>query len=175
MWTFGTSELIDLITAFATFSAVAVSLFLALKSKTLKYKVLVNSEFAGLKIYNTGDAKFLVDAFGVIIDGKYYVNVSERFCKYLYTPKQVSQHRTSFQELSLGKVALDQGDVVEVAFENFNFNTNNKKVYLFLLIGNRIKKYRLDTKKIKLKTKVSNDNYSCFTKKEVKNIGFWLR
>ena len=39
-WDFGISELINSIAAFLTFLAICVSLYLAQKSKTLKFKVL---------------------------------------------------------------------------------------------------------------------------------------
>lgn len=41
-WDFGISELINSIVAFLTFLAICVSLYLAQKSKTLKFKVIGN-------------------------------------------------------------------------------------------------------------------------------------
>lgn len=173
-WTFGTNELISLIAAIATFLAVVVSLFLALKSKTINYKVAVNHSMMGLRITNTGDAKFLINAFGVCANNKYYMNSYERFCKVLPISREVGQHSRTFQEHSLGYVLLEPGDVVEVGLQHFDSSIFKGKVFLFACIAGKIKKFQLDVTKISVVNRDMNE-YKEYTKQEIENIGFYLR
>ena len=175
IWKFGSSELIALISAIATFLAVIVSLFLALKSKTINYKVHVNHEMMGLRITNTGDAKFLINAFGVCINGKYYMNPYECFCKVLPISRQTNQTSRTFQEHSMGYVLLEPGDVVEIGLQYFDSSLLKGNVHLCIAVSGKIKKYRLKADRITVKVKPEMNNYRQFEKNDIKNIGFYLR
>ena len=175
IWRFGSTELIALISAITTLAAVVVSLFLALKSKTIRYKVFVNNKVAGLRIINTGDGKFFVSAFGVIIDGAYYLNTYERIYKFLPESKQLSEHKTTNYEGSLGKVLLEPGDVVEVGLQYFDNKLFQKgKTYLFIMVSNHIKKYKLDVDKYDVKKEIDMSQYCKIEKNRIKEIGFYL-
>lgn len=176
LWSFGTSDLIALVSAIATFSAVVVSLYLALKSKTIKPKIYVNNKMAGIRIYNAGDAKFLVEAFGVIVDKKVYIDNQARFCKLLPLAKQIDAHRSTFQEFSFNQVLLEPGDVVEVGLEYFDTTLFiDGKTYLFVVIGNKIKKAKLNISKVESKNDSDRMNYREIEKGKLKDIGFYLR
>lgn len=175
LWTFETNELISLIAAIATFLAVVVSLFLALKSKTINYKVAVNHSMMGLRITNTGDAKFLINAFGVCVNNKYYMNSYERFCKVMPISREVGQRSRTFQEHSLGYVLLEPGDVVEVGLQHFDSSIFQGKVFLFACIAGKIKKFQLDVTKISVVVNRDMNEYKEYTKQEIENIGFYLR
>ena len=175
IWQFGLNELIALISAFATFSAVIVSLYLALKAKTIKYKVLINHEMAGLRIANVGDSKFLINAFGIYTNKEYYLDSHERFCKVLCHSKKISEHSTTFQEISCGYVILEPGDVVEVALESFDYSLAKSNTYLFICISGKLKKYKLYQERIKTKARPQMEYYSKYKKEEIKNIGFYIR
>ena len=176
LWTFETNELISLIAAIATFLAVVVSLFLALKSKTINYKVAVNHSMMGLRITNTGDAKFLINAFGVCVNNKYYMNSYERFCKVMPISREVGQRFSTFQEHSLGYVLLEPGDVVEVGFcVSVGKSIFQGKVFLFACIAGKIKKFQLDVTKISVVVNHDMNKYKEYTKQEIENIGFYLR
>ena len=174
-WQFGSTELIALLSTLATFSAVIVSLLLAFKAKAIKYKVVINHKMAGLQIVNTGNVKFLVNAFGIYTNGTHYLNPHERFCKVLVHSKQTSQHSFTFQECSLGYVVLEPGDVVEIALQHFDYSLLTGKTYLFVSVSGKIKKYQLDINDIDINMVPQMEHYCKCTKREIKNLGFYLR
>lgn len=174
-WGFGTSELISLVSAVATLAAVIVSLYLANKSRTIKPKLKINNKMAGISIYNAGDAKFLISAFGAIIDKTIYIDNQARFCKLLSSARQIDAHRSTHFEFSFNQVLLEPGDIVEVGLEYFDSNLFVKnKTYLFVAIGNKIKKVKLDTDKVENKNDSERMNYTKADKKDINNIGFYL-
>ena len=174
-WGFGTSELISLVSAVATLAAVIVSLYLANKSRTIKPKLKINNKMAGISVYNAGDAKFLISAFGAIIDKTIYIDNQARFCKLLSSARQIDAHRSTHFEFSFNQVLLEPGDIVEVGLEYFDSNLFVKnKTYLFVVIGNKIKKVKLDTDKVENKNDSERMNYTKIDKKDINNIGFYL-
>lgn len=173
-WTFGTLELVSLLSAIATFLAVLTSLFLALKSKTVKYKVIVNHKMNGLRIINTGDAKFFISNFGVLVGNDYYLNRYERICKFLSKSIKVL-NSTTFYDMSLGKALLEPGDVIEVGLSAFDKKLFEcQRVFLFIEINSKLKKFRLNTEKVEYHGEVDMKQYKKISKNEIKNIGFYL-
>jgi hypothetical protein len=175
MWTFGTNELISLIAALATFSAVIVSLYLALKSKTVKFKVFIKKN-AKLIVINTGDTKFTINGFGVKIDDDYYMNTVQRFSKILPVAKEVrytNNHTSSSkQELSIGQAVLEQGDFVESGITDFDFSLCNSTSKLFLVINCKIHLYKFDYD-ISEKNEIKKNNFKKYTEEEVKYSGLY--
>ena len=175
VWQFGSTELIAAISAIATLCAVIVSLFLAFKSRTVKYKIKVNNKMVGLRISNTGDAKIFINAFGIYTNGKYYLNPTERFVKVLPISKKISELHSTFYEWSLGQALIEPGDVVEVGLVSFDYSLIKNKTYLFLLVNGKIKKYKIDAQGINAKTRTNMSDYISISKAELSDYGFYLR
>lgn len=168
MWEFGTQELISLIAAIATFSAIGVSLWLALKSKTVKLKVHVKSKILALIILNTGDTKFTINGFGVKNNGKYLMTSGQRYSKLLSIKQQTFTGQFSNQDLNIGQVVLDQGDFVEVALEKFDSSILTKNSKIFIVINCKLYLFKIDYNLIDFEqNKYKNHNYKEYTKEDV--------
>jgi len=96
VWEFGLTELIQTIATAATLLTVGVSLYLATKSKTVKYRLyrkkidikeLKENSFQKVMLLNTGHIKFTVTRIGYYINKKYYSCLLNNFLKKLDEPK----------------------------------------------------------------------------------------
>lgn len=174
MWTFGTQELISLIAAFATFCAIAVSLWLALKSKTIRFKVYVKNKKLALIILNTGEAKFTVNGFGIKNGKKYIMNPHQRFSRMLTNSRQITTHQSTSQEIRLGQVVMEQGDFVEMGLESFNYSILTKKSKFFIVVNCKVYKYKMNLIIDQNGAVDSGRNeYNTYTKKEVQYSGLY--
>lgn len=174
MWTFGTQELISLIAAFATFCAIAVSLWLALKAKTIRFKVHVKNKKLALIIINTGEAKFTVNGFGVKNGKEYIMNPHQRFSKILSNTRQISTHQSTSQEIRIGQVVMEQGDFVEVGLESFNYSLLTKKTKFFIVVNCKVYKYKMELiSNPNELSKSSHNEYKIYTKKDVQYGGLY--
>ncbi|MCL2846064.1 MAG: hypothetical protein FWE38_00055 [Firmicutes bacterium] len=153
-WTFGTLELISLIAAVLTFSAICVSLWLATKSKTLRYRLfqkkinkvfLKENELQRIIILNTGHIKFTLSMVGYKIGKSFYFCKFNRYQKKHEHPvvsirPNGGKHTDIMQDCIL-PVFAHEGDCVEMVLfpKDFDFkNTNkNKKVFYFIVINGK--------------------------------------
>lgn len=157
-WEFGMTELISSISALFIFLAICTSLYLAQKSKTLKFKVLgkrINKvvlqkrQSQQIEILNTGHIKFTCSCVGYVIGKNYY------YTYYVGGLKKLDETRLEKLGCSITRVSTDvlilptyihEGDLLQVALcpadYNFTNENKNKKVYVFVVINGKIhKKY----------------------------------
>ena len=152
MWTFGTNELIGLISAISTFSAVVVSLYLANKSQKAKLKGFshVNENGSGITLTNTGEIKFTITSAGIIVDKKYFALEAPIFSKFLTnsvtTPYTTGLNKTLYSssstEQTYFKVVVEPGDNVEIPIVYNNIKEKSKVVF-FIVINYKIYKFKV--------------------------------
>ena len=156
-WSFGIGELINCIAAFLTFVAIYVSLYLAQKSKTLKLKVIgkkiiekamLKHQYQQLDILNNGHIKFTCTAVGYYINKKYYYNARVNFIKKLdVTLIEQKSHGKNYvtTESLILPTYVREGDIIQLGLwpAEFKFDEEKptKKVYIFLIINGKLKKY----------------------------------
>ena len=174
-WTFGTNELISIISAILTFAAICVSLYLAQKSKTLKFKIIgqkisnnpfSSNQFQQVHLLNNGHIKFTCTTIG------YYINKQYYFCDFIggikkldvYTKDKVSEHRTKTKttEDVLLPSYINEGDMIAIALCPFDYDfskiSKNKKVYIFTIINGKV--YKKYTGKRFLEFKKISENFT---------------
>ena len=156
-WDFGISELINSIAAFLTFLAICVSLYLAQKSKTLKFKVLgkkINKvafqkhQYQQINILNNGHTKFTCTSIGYYINKKfYYVNYIQGLKKLdttIIEQQAHSKNHITMENLIL-PTYVQEGDILQTglwpADYNFEDIKKNCRVYIFILINGKIHKF----------------------------------
>lgn len=156
-WDFGVSELINSIAAFLTFLAICTSLYLAQKSKTLKFKVLgkkINKkafqehQYQQINILNNGHTKFTCTSIGYYINKRYYyVNYIQGLKKLDVTiieQQAHGKHHTTTENLIL-PTYVQEGDILQVglwpADYNFHGIKKNYRVYIFVLINGIVHKF----------------------------------
>jgi len=161
MWEFGLTELIQSIAALLTFLAIVTSLYLATKSKTLKFKIineklnksmLIQNEYHKIVLLNNGHIQFTVVSVGYYINKKYY------FCYHNMAIKKLDQVRhtetisasgnksksSTGQDNLLLPTYLKEGECLDLGLmpADFNFldSKKNKKVYYYILINGKAHK-----------------------------------
>lgn len=156
-WSFGMSELISSIAAFLTFLAICVSLYLAQKSKTLKFKIIdkkikinafIEHQYQQINILNNGHTKFTCTCVGYYIDRKFY------FVNYIQGMKKLdntiiehcgnSNTHITTEQLIL-PTYVQEGDILQLglwpADYDFSEIQRNNKVYIFVIINGKIYKF----------------------------------
>lgn len=153
-WIFGITELIALISAFLTFTAICVSLYLSQKAKTLKFKIfgfiiskdeMKRDSYQPINILNNGHIKFTCSFIGYRISKDYYYNDLTRAIKKLDNTIINGNAHTTSENLIL-PTYIPEGDVLELglfpADYSFEKYKKNYKVYIFVIINGKIyKKY----------------------------------
>jgi len=158
MWTFGTNELIGLISAISTFSAVLVSLYLANKSQKAKLKGFshVNENGSGITLTNTGEIKFTITSAGIIVDKKHFALEAPIFSKFLTnsvtrpytTALNNTLYSSSSTEQTHFKVVVEPGDNVEIPIL-YNNIKEKSKVAFFIVINYKIYKFKVPKQNIR--------------------------
>ena len=156
-WAFGLQELIHSIVAFLTLAAIITSLYLATKSKTLRYKLyskrlgkdyLQKKGMFKIVILNNGHIQFTITSIGFVIAKKFYYCTYNRYLKKLEEPrieiKPNGSKTTHNADISILPAYLQEGRCLELLLypRDYNFvdSKKNKKVYFFVMINNKIKK-----------------------------------
>ncbi len=172
MWTFGTNELIGLLSAVITFLAVCVSLFLALKSKTLKFKIInkrllktafMEKQFQQIDLLNNGYIKFTCTSIGYYIDKKYYfvdfIQGIKKLDNSIIEKTETGKNHIYDENLIL-PTYVHEGDMLQTAIcpADYNFNEikRNKKVYVFIVINGKIYKWYIGVKFNEFNTLIGN-------------------
>ena len=140
-WDFGISELINSIVAFLTFLAICVSLYLAQKSKTLKFKVIGNKinkkafqehQYQQINILNNGHIKFTCTSIGYYINKKYYFVDKIRGLKKLdatiIEQTGLSKHYITTENI-IFPTYVQEGDIMQTGLwpADYNFEDIEKK------------------------------------------------
>lgn len=156
-WSFGMSELINSIAAFLTFVAICVSLYLAQKSKTLKFKVLgkkINKkafqehQYQQINILNNGHTKFTCTSIGYYINKKYYfvdyIQGLKKLDTTIIEQKAHNKHHITTENVIL-PTYVQEGDILQTglwpADYNFDDIKKNCRVYIFVLINGKVHKF----------------------------------
>ena len=192
-WEFGISELISALSTLFTFLAICTSLYLAQKSKTLKFKiigrkinkiVLQSQQSQQIEILNTGHIKFTFSCIGYKVGKNYYYTYYTRGLKKLDETRVEKRGNTTNHistDILILPTYIHEGDLLQVALfpadYNFDNESKNKKVYAFMIINGKIyKRYvgmKLSTFKDFIKdfdeTSMYNDKKNSIEGKNIKN------
>lgn len=138
----------------ATFSAVVASLFLATKSRTIRFRLyrkridlkeLKDKDFHKIMLLNTGHVKFTITRIGYYIDRKYYCCMLNNFLKKLDIPITDDHNTRHNSEIDMDiSTYLKEGESIEFYLypKCFNFidSKRNRKVFYFIMINDKIKR-----------------------------------
>ena len=158
MWEFGLNALIQIIAATLTLLAIITSLYLATKSKTLKYGLIkevakdylldADKPMQKVVMFNTGHTKFTITQIGYVVANKYYFCLLSSYLKKTNEKAKSDAHNHILKQLTeMDKLPtyLNEGECIELYLypKSFNFvnSGKNKKVYYFVVINNKVKKF----------------------------------
>jgi hypothetical protein len=146
-WSFGSTECIQLVAAFATFLAIAVSLWISFRRNIIKISLIAKKKSGDLIISNVGKTRFTITGFGLKVNGEYYMNPYEEFRKGILQ-NSVGLNPSGFA-ITSGIVVLNPGECVTTTFDKskkdliYKFKKN---FYLFVLVNQKLifKKYNFN-------------------------------
>ncbi|MBR6778703.1 MAG: hypothetical protein IKM43_00915 [Clostridia bacterium] len=179
-WSFGMNELINSIAALLTFVAICVSLYLAQKSKTLKFKVLgkkINkkafqeNQYQQINILNNGHTKFTITSAGYLIKRRYFFTYHVAGLKKL--DSTIIEQKTHggknhiTTETVLLPTYIQEGDLLQISLfpADYDFSeikSKRAKVYIFIIVNGKKYKY-----KTKLRFNEFNSIVNAFDKKSL--------
>lgn len=180
-WEFGITELIGTISATLTLLAICTSLYLAQKSKTLKFKMLGNkvkrnafltNQCQQIEILNIGHIKFTCTCVGYQISNQYYFTDFICGLKKYDTPIIEKNSSGSTNHITNTSLLLptyvQEGDLLQIALFPADFNfykiKKNHKVYIFAMINGKLyKKYT------GMRLRTFKENIRAFDKRSLQN------
>ena len=145
--------MISSIAAFLTFLAICVSLYLAQKSKTLKFKIIdkkikehafKESQYQQINILNNGHTKFTCTSVGYIIAKKFF------FVEYTSGIKKldnsiIENHTHHTTERIILPTYIQEGDILQVglwpADYEFSEIKKNSRVYYYIIINGKTHRF----------------------------------